>query len=208
MKIKKLSKGQSLVELLVAIGIFVIVIAGLIFLVLDSYITGRLASEITVANFLTEEGIEAVRSIRDNNFADLTAGSHGLVISGGHWIFQGTSEDISGELRAGTRIITIEDAGIDRKKITSQINWQFSEGRTEEVKLVTYLTNWQKVSVGLCTGTCTPCDNFGNRTACNAQAGCRWIARFRICSGTCTPCGTFLNQTSCESQSGCSWVWQ
>lgn len=202
-------KGQSLIELIIAIGIFVISISALIFFILDSYISGRLASEITIANFLAEEGLEATRAIRDNSWSDLIASSHGLAISGGHWIFQGISEDIHDQLKGGTRVITIdENIDPDRKKITSEVNWQFNGGRTEEVRLITYLTNWQKVPVGYCTGTCTPCEDFVERKTCDAQDGCKWSAKLKECTGTCISCDTFLDQASCEAQSGCYWAWE
>jgi len=132
-------KGQSLVELLVAIGIFFIAISALALFILDSYVSGRLAQEITIANFLAEEGIEATTSIRDNFWDDLILGAHGLVISPeGHWIFEG-SYDATDKF---TRVITVEDIGIDRKKITSQVTWQFTQARPQEIRLITYLTNW------------------------------------------------------------------
>lgn len=137
-------KGQSLIELLVAIGIFVIAVSSLAFLILDSFVSGRLASEITKANFLAEEGMEATKSIRDNSWNGLISGSHGLTISGNNWVFQGTSEDISDQLKGGTRAIKIEDIGLDRKKVTSQVTWQFTQARPQEIRLVTYLTNWAK----------------------------------------------------------------
>jgi hypothetical protein len=202
-----MNQGQSLIELIIAIGIFVFVTSALVFLILDSYISGRLATEITKADFLAQEGLEAVRSIRDNSWSDLTSGSHGLAISGGHWVFQGTSEDISDQLNNGSRVIEIENIDQYRKKVTSRIDWQFSQ-KAEEVRLITYLTNWQKISVGYCTGTCTPCESFLTRTTCLSQDGCGWIARLRICTGTCTPCETFTDQTSCEAQSGCYWAWK
>ena len=139
------NKGQSLLELIIAIGIFVAVIGGLSFFIFDNYISGRLSYEITQANFLAEEGIEAIKSIRDNNFGDLTVGNHGLTISNGHWILQGTEEDLSSQITAGRRVNEIENIDQDRKKITTKVTWQFLESRTEEVKLVTYLTNWSKI---------------------------------------------------------------
>jgi len=201
-------KGESLIELIIAVGIFSIAVAGLSFFVLNSYISGRLASEMTKANFLTEEGIEATRSIRDNSWDDLVAGNHGLAILGNNWIFQGTEENINNQLKEGTRIITVENIGPNRKKITSEVNWQFNKGRDEEVKIVTYLTNWQKIPIGYCAGNCSPCENFENRKSCVAQNGCRWVARFRICTGICTSCDTFIDQPSCEAQSGCYWAWE
>lgn len=142
-------KGQSLIELLVAIGIFVIAASSLAFLILDSYVSGRLAEEITKANFLAEEGLEATRSIRDNDWNQLTADSYGLAISETEntWVFTVPPEgtDVSDQLRGGTRIIMIEDVGTDRKKVTSRVTWQFTQARPQEIRLVTYLTNWAKL---------------------------------------------------------------
>ncbi|MCH8741574.1 type II secretion system protein [Patescibacteria group bacterium] len=134
-----MNKGQSLIELVVALGIFVIVGSALVFLIFNSYIIGRLASEITQANFLAEEGLEATRSIRDNNWTGLADGDHGLIIFGGTWQFSGTFETIDGKF---TRVITVETLDPGRKKIISQVTWQFTEVRPKEIILVTYLTNW------------------------------------------------------------------
>jgi len=198
--------GQSLVELLVAIGIFVIAVSSLAFFILDGYISGRLAEEITKANFLAEEGMEAVRSIRDNSWDGLTTGSHGLTISGNNWIFQGIQEDVGTQLKEGVRKIIVEDIDPDRKKVTSQINWQFTPARPQEIRLITYLTNWQKAPAAYCSGICTPCSDFLDKRSCNSQQGCSWSGRFKICTGTCTSCDTFLDQTSCQTQSGCTWI--
>ncbi len=140
-------KGQSIIELLVAIGIFMVVICSVAFLILDSYVTGRLGAEITKAGFLAQEGMEAARSIRDNSWDDLTPTfeGHGLVVSGGHWVFEDIPEakDVSGQLREGERKIIIENISSNRKKITSQVSWQFTGARPQEIQLVTYLTNWE-----------------------------------------------------------------
>lgn len=139
-------KGQSLIELLVAIGIFVIIVSSLVVFILDSYIFGFLAEEITKANSLAEEGIEAAKSIKDDSWENLTLGDHGLKISGNHWEFQGAPEDISTQLEEGaTRVITIENIDADRKKVISRVNWNLGEGRPQEIKIVTYLTNWEKL---------------------------------------------------------------
>jgi len=201
----KSETGQSLIELLIALGVFIVVISSLAFFILNSYVSGRLAEEITKANFLAEEGLETVRSIRDNSWQDLSEGYHGLAIFGNNWIFQGAQEDISSQLKEGIRVIEIENIGSDRKKVTSQITWQFIEGRPQEVKLVTYLTNWQKVTI-YCQGTCISCSDFLEKKSCNKQDGCSWIARDKVCAGICTPCDNFSDQTSCEAQSGCIWT--
>lgn len=137
-------KGQSLVELLVAMGVFVFVVSVIVFLILDVYLVDRASRERMIATFLVNEGLETVKSIRDNNWEDLTNGNHGLIISGGNWIFQGNQEDVSDQLREGTRKIIIESISSDRKKVISQVTWKLTEARTQSVSLVTYLTNWAK----------------------------------------------------------------
>ena len=139
-----LERGQSLIELLLAIAIFIIVVSTLAFFFLDSYVAGRLAQEMSIANGLAEEGLEAARSIRDNDWDKLSVGNHGLVVSSNNWIFQGATEDISDSLKAGERKISVEEIGSDIRKVTSEITWQFSPDRSQTVSMVTYLTNWAK----------------------------------------------------------------
>jgi len=140
-------RGQTIIELLIAVVLFVIVVSGFAFFILDSYAAGRLAKELTIANSLAQEGLEATRSIRDNSWNDLAVGNHGLAISDNVWVFQDIEEDIGGLLGSGKRKIIVENLNPpdnDRKKITSQITWQFTPQRPESVALVTYFTNWEK----------------------------------------------------------------
>lgn len=197
--------GQSLVELIIAMGVIVLVISSVAFLVIDSYVSGRLSKEITQANFLAEEGMEAIRSIRDNSWDDLSPGTYGLAVSGNNWILQGSQEDVSLQLNEGIRTITIEEIDLDRKKITSQIDWKFVENRLQQVKLITYLTNWQKIA-DYCQGICTSCSDILDKKICKGQDGCSWSGRYKICSGTCVSCENFLDQESCDVQLGCAWT--
>lgn len=201
----KQSLGQSLVELIIAMGIIVLVISSVAFLVIDSYASGRLSKEITQANFLAEEGMEAIRSIRDNSWGDLSPGTYGLAISGNNWILQGSQEDISSQLNQGVRTIIIEEIDPDRKKIISQVDWKFVEARPQRVQLITYLTNWQKI-VDYCQGICIPCPDILDKKICRAQDGCSWSGRYKLCSGTCVSCESLLDQPSCDDHSGCAWT--
>lgn len=140
-------KGQSLIELLIAIGLFVVAGSAMVFFILDSYVSGRLAEEIIAANFLAKEGMEAVRSIRDNDWSDLKVGEHGLMILENKWVFSGTEEDVGNLLGKGKRKIIIEDLSPpdpDRKKIISRIGWEFTPDRVQNIQLVTYFTNFTK----------------------------------------------------------------
>lgn len=139
-------RGQSLVELLLAIAVFIIVVSSLSFLILDSYVLSRLSQEMTTANFLAEEGLEATRSIRDNSWDDLSIATHGLATTATNWVFQGTEEDVSYLLNSGVRKVFVEEIADDKRKVTSEVTWQFSEGNSQAISLVTYLTNWAKIA--------------------------------------------------------------
>lgn len=129
-----MQKGQSMIELLVAMGVFVIVAATIAFLVVDSYISSRAGEERTKATFLAEQGLEQARLTRDNSWGDLVS------------IAPETIEKF-------TRTVTVENIDPDRKKVTSQVTWQLTQARPQEVSLITYLTNWSKPSF-TCSSYC------------------------------------------------------
>jgi len=139
----KKESGQSLIELLIAMTIFVMAVSVTGFLILDVYLSDRVGREQTIATFLAQEGMEATRSIRDNNWDDLINGEHGLLVSAGKWVFEGSEDDVSDYLGEGVRKITIEEIDSSRKKITSEVIWKLTEVRTEQASLISYLTNWR-----------------------------------------------------------------
>lgn len=134
-------KGQLLIELLLAISVFILGVAAIGFLVLDAGLASRQGGERTQAIFLAKEGLEAVRSIRDNNFNDLTVGNHGLLISSSRWVFNGTSDSQD----QFTRTIIIEDIDSKTKKITSEVTWQFGFQNSSNVVFHTYLSDLRDV---------------------------------------------------------------
>ena len=141
----KLLRGQSLVEILLAIGVFMIAIVTLSVLALDGITTQRLAQERGVALQLAQEGLDATRSIRDASFSDLTTGDHGIVQSAGRWIFSGTSDVLGGY----TRVINISSPDAFHRYVSSTVSWSFSSGRTSSVTLTTLFADWR-------TGTGAP----------------------------------------------------
>jgi type II secretory pathway pseudopilin PulG len=70
MKSIKNQKGQSLLELLVAILILVMVVTATITLIVTSINAGRASRDKLLATNLAREGIEIVRNIRDSNWVD------------------------------------------------------------------------------------------------------------------------------------------
>lgn len=154
---QKTTHGFSLVEILLAVALFSVFSVGVVSLVLQGWNTARLAQENSVAKEYASEGVEAARSIKNQNFASLVnTSSTGIVQSGGVWTFSGTNNTFdSGKF---TRSIAVADVYRDisgnivatggtldplSKKITSTVNWNISPTRADSSVISTYLTDWK-----------------------------------------------------------------
>ncbi len=161
--------GFSTIEVLLAASILVVIVTALIGGVIYGRESTLLAGQRNRATFLAEEGLEAVRNIRDNSYASLTIGTHGLIISGNKWILSGTSDTTD----IFVRQIIIANAGTNRLQVTSTVTWQQDLQRSGAVSLVTNLDNWIPVVAADCTSFCQSVGNFtvgtcrGSPGACN-----------------------------------------
>ena len=167
--------GQSVIEVIVAVAILVIIAASSVTVVLGSFSTTRLAEEETQAALLAVEGLEATQSIRNQNWANLTNGSHGLLFSGGNWTFNGSSDiDPTNTFTRTTTIAEVQRDGngdivgsggtvdVDTKKTTVDVTWNFTPTRQNTVSMTSYLTNWQKSkgNIGGSGGGIQTCDEY------------------------------------------------
>jgi prepilin-type N-terminal cleavage/methylation domain-containing protein len=156
--IVKNSRGMGLIEILIVLAIlgigFLAIISFLIFSRGISHQTVRS----TEATSLAEEGVEAVRRLRDQswsgNIADkAVATNYYLVISGGSWTLSASNPGVINNLY--TRTVRFDNVYRDgsnnisssgnldpnTKKLTVRVSWQ--EGsRNKEVVLTTYITNF------------------------------------------------------------------
>lgn len=137
--LRRSQAGISTVEVLLAATIFgflAIALAG-------SFVYGRAATgragDRVRANALAEEGLEAVRNIRDASYIGLNDGTYGLVQAGNTWTLSGTS-DTTGQY---TRQITIVSNGANRKLVTSNVSWQQGTS-SDNVAVHSQLSNWAK----------------------------------------------------------------
>jgi len=153
----KSQAGLSIIEIIIAVSLFVIISASSVGAILGSFSTSRLGEEQNQANFLALQGIEAVTSLRNQDWANMSNGTFGLNYSGDSWTLSGTSDsDPSGKF---IRSITISDVSRDgnndivntggtvdseTKKVVSTVIWDFTPTRNNSVTQEAYLTNWQK----------------------------------------------------------------
>lgn len=155
------SNGFTILEVILAMAVFITFSTASVMVILQSYNANRLGEEMTVANQFAAEGLEAVRSVKNQNYNNLlnTLGTGVNRSPGGVWYFTGPNDTLThNSSDEYIRTVKVEDVqrdpdgnivssgtlDSDTKKITSEVTWNFNSARAESLSLVTYLTNWRK----------------------------------------------------------------
>lgn len=158
----RLTRGQVLIELLVALGVFGILAIAVTGLAIDALWSLDAATDLTAAVAYTEEGLEAARQIADRSWTALVVGNHGVAVETvgeeTRYTFSATS-DTEGPYTRTLEVLDVQrDAGgnivesggtvdPDTRRVTSTITWQTGVTRRQQrVSLVTLLTNWESYS--------------------------------------------------------------
>ncbi len=97
----KNQKGQMLVEILVAVVIAGIMIGGVATVIGTSLVTSKKTKQITVANGLAQQDMEAIKTLAQSSWIDLycppigvcpgnkgTTSTYNVILSDGSWVFQ------------------------------------------------------------------------------------------------------------------------
>ena len=154
-KRKTVKKGFSVVEVILAVFMFIIIAATGVATVIHSFSVNRQAEEETQATLIAQEGIEGVRSIKNQSWGNLTAGTYGLDTTGNVWSFDAGPDNVGKFLRTIVISDVQRDVGgnivasggtpdPDAKKIDATVDWDFSDVRARSITLATYLTNFRK----------------------------------------------------------------
>jgi Tfp pilus assembly protein PilV len=136
-----ISRGFLLIEVILATSIFALFLtafAGALYYGLQS---SNLAGDRGRAIMVAEEGQEAIRSIKNVNFANLVDGTYGLTYSSNAWNLLGSS-DMSGIF---TRQVTISTVSVNRKNVVVTVSWQQTPARIGSVSTSARLTNWKTI---------------------------------------------------------------
>lgn len=131
--------GFVAVELLLSLSILALLATGIAYVALYAAASSLIAGQHSRAVLLAEEGLEAVRAIRDNNFADITEGDYGIGLENNNWEFLEGSD-----VREGfTRTIHISELQTNVSYITSTVEWFDIRDNPHSVTLATALSNWK-----------------------------------------------------------------
>ncbi|RLC38578.1 hypothetical protein DRH27_01960 [Candidatus Falkowbacteria bacterium] len=150
--------GQSIIEIVVALAIFVLIVSSLGVLIMGSFSLLARSSEFIKASALAEEGVEAVRGIRNRAWNELIYNRSGVEIINSAWSLtgEGTDEQIGNFTRvidflpvyrdSTGSIAESDDPGAYSdpmsKKISVSVGWDIGGGSGNSVERNTYLTNW------------------------------------------------------------------
>src|SRR5688572_18041699 len=140
-RIKEFQRGFSPVEVLLAATVFAFLTTALIGAIIYGRSSTANAGDRIRAVQIADEGIEAVRNIRDSGFANLPAtnGTYDLSQAGNQWVLTPTTNsDVTGIY---TRTIAITGVDSARKTVTATVTWPQGTG-SATVSSTSRLTNW------------------------------------------------------------------
>jgi type II secretory pathway pseudopilin PulG len=149
--------GQSLIEVIIVLALFLLISVGVIGALSSSLGASKRGSDTIAATGYVKEAVEAVRSIRDRDWSEVTAGTYGLDTGAGYYEFQG-SGDTLGPNNSFTRTIQVEDvtrspglqgdissSGVDdpnSKKVNVSVAWDLFAGQPRTVSETFYVFNY------------------------------------------------------------------
>lgn len=147
----KKNSGQSLIEVLVSLGIFALVVTAIFTLFYGGQSLSVDSANAQNAAEYASEALEAIRTMRDRDWASLTDGQHGLVLIGGQWEFTTTTNSDSRDIF--TRVVSIKAIDVNTKQASTSVSWQTDPLRPQKVELFERLTNWRNPLVlsGVCS---------------------------------------------------------
>jgi prepilin-type N-terminal cleavage/methylation domain-containing protein len=133
-------RGFSLLEVLLALGLFAVTSVLFGTLVLEDAGSTMRNRERSDALLLTQEGLEVARLLRDQGWDQVPAGTHGLAFSGNQWTLAGQQE-LNGIY---TRELVVADRDANHKSVSSRVSWTDPRsGQQRNVALDTELANFQ-----------------------------------------------------------------
>ncbi len=141
---KKFCRGQSLVEVVVAVGVVILLVTGLIAGTTSSLKGSEFSRYKSRALKYTAEGIETVRSMRDTSWASLAAKSGVWCLdSSGVWSQPGGGSCTINVDGFFTRSATFGwDSINSRMTVDMVVSWTDGSG-THKSELITYFTQWK-----------------------------------------------------------------
>lgn len=140
--IRRAHSGFLLLEVLVGIAVFSLFVSAIGITLLYGQENTIMSGDRTRATYLSQQAIDAARSMRDASFDGLTAGQHGVWVSPitKKWAFSGSQVVSSGGYITHLYITELED---DWLRVAARTRWKRGYSRSGSVLLTTEFTDWR-----------------------------------------------------------------
>ena len=121
--------GNTLIELIVAIGVFVMIVPAIIILILGTH-GGTLRAENRLkATAFAQQGYEALIAIKNYSWEDIQPGEYALSDESGYWqLVNNSSQNQIDQFDKYSRQISITQVDEFTKDFSISINWEVLEG--------------------------------------------------------------------------------
>jgi Tfp pilus assembly protein PilV len=134
--------GQTLIEALAAIALMMLIVTALVGVGIRAIHTASVARNKAAAAAYAQEGMEALRSIRDRGFGELTSCSADpsqISWSGSQWTCQAGEESLEELYQRSFALITVSAT-----KVRADVNISWHDQAGDHTTTVTsYFTDWR-----------------------------------------------------------------
>lgn len=137
-------KGQSSIEVVVAIALVAFIFTGMFLLFGSALVDSNALLQRSKAEDILTESLEAARQIRNRDWAEIVPGEHGLALVGDTWQFSGTSDTIDETFERIVEITRVNDGEMDMEVTVS---WEARPGDLQTVSAFSRLTSWQTLEI-------------------------------------------------------------
>lgn len=139
----KNKNGLSLVELILAMGLFAMLAVGIITFVTGAYSANLQSEKLTRATAYLQETQEALRAISKEAWNYMEPGTYGLTESSGKWELAASPDTID-DTFARTITISEGDPTTDQylREISTDLAWSLGDDRQLNATATSYLNNW------------------------------------------------------------------
>lgn len=148
-------RGFGLVELIIALGLFLIIVSVGAIGVVGSLSAQQSSETTSRARAVAQEALEATQFIREQDWSNLAVGTYGLDDTPGTWQFAGTSDTVGKYSRSihitsverdgsGTIVVSGGTTDADTLKARVEVTWTDYSGRSRSYSQERYFTHWDK----------------------------------------------------------------
>ncbi|MCX6743662.1 MAG: MopE-related protein [Candidatus Parcubacteria bacterium] len=140
----QIKNGFTLIEILLAIGICLLLFLAIGYLLIDNLNSSYNNQQRVIAEFKTQEGLEAAKAIAFDNWQAFKPGQYGVSLANNQWQLVSQAQPVSLLDKNGLQTIVISEVpgNVNLNKVVSLVSWQSLTNQPKSSQLTTYVSNW------------------------------------------------------------------